>query len=128
MDGSDSGLSSKSEDEPTTPNGPPALSSQGGYVSPVENNVSCLFVYLFVVVCLFVCLFVSLCLFLCSQIEDFSPATKRRGGDTGVTYQHPAGYNQINSESEDGDNQAAAVEDKLEECNPEELLKKVIGM
>eukprot|EP00800_Vazella_pourtalesii_P017424 TRINITY_DN52_c0_g1_i6.p1 TRINITY_DN52_c0_g1~~TRINITY_DN52_c0_g1_i6.p1 ORF type:complete len:1401 (+),score=392.26 TRINITY_DN52_c0_g1_i6:46-4248(+) len=94
MDVSDNGLSSKSEDEPTTPNGPPALPSQGGYVSPVENN-----------------------------IEDFSPASKRRGGDGG-TYQHHSGYSQINSESEDGDNQAATEEDKMEECNLEELLKK----
>ena len=70
---------------------------------------------------------VWLYLYLCIQIEDFSPASKRRGGDGG-TYQHHSGYSQINSESEDGDNQAATEEDKMEECNLEELLKKVIGM
>ena len=115
MDGSDSGLSSRSEDEPTTPNGPPALSSQGGYVSPVENNVSCLFI----------CCCLLICLSLYLQIEDFSPATKRRVGDSGVTYPHHAGYSQIHSGSDDGDNQAAAEEEKAEEFNPEELLKKV---
>ena len=43
------------------------------------------------------------------------------------TYQSHRAYNRINSDSEDGGDTAGPEEEKVDNFNPEELLKKVGG-